>query len=196
MGSAWIGGTSPTDSSGGFAGIASHSSCRRFTPGWERNLDEPRIKKLAARGGVIQINFGSSFLTEAANAWYVAEDKAEDAFLAANSAAEKADLRAFRERYRKEHPFPRAALDDVVTHIEHAVKIAGVDHVGLGSDFEGVGPTLPAGLEDVSKLPGLFARLLARGHAEADIAKIAGGNLMRVWREAERIAAELRSGAR
>ena len=173
--------------------IASHSSCRRFTPGWERNLDDARIKKLAAKGGVIQINFGSVFLTEAANVWDQTADEAEEEFRDRNRLASgKAELKAFRERYRSEHPLPRATLDDVVAHIEHVVKIAGIDHVGLGSDFEGVGPTLPAGLEDVSKYPALLARLLVRGHSEGDLEKIAGGNLMRVWREAERVAAEMR----
>jgi membrane dipeptidase len=84
---------------------------------------------------------------------------------------------------------PRATLDDVVAHVEHVIAIAGVDHVGIGSDFDGVGPTLPTELADVSMYPNLIAALLARGHSEADVEKIAGGNLLRVWREAERVAA-------
>ncbi|MBP1643195.1 MAG: Microsomal dipeptidase, partial [Acidobacteria bacterium] len=78
-----------------------------------------------------------------------------------------------------------------VAHIEHVIALAGVDHVGLGSDFEGVGPTTPSGLEDVSKYPNLFAKLLERGHSEAAIEKIAGGNLMRVWRAVEARARQL-----
>jgi membrane dipeptidase len=170
--------------------IASHSSCRHFTPGFERNLDDERIVKLAGKGGVIQINFGSSFLTAAANAWSLDAWKAEQAFRAEQGAKEgSAELDAFRAEYVKQHPMPRATLDDVVAHIEHVIAIAGVDHVGLGSDFDGVGPTLPTGLADVSMYPNLIAALLARGHSEADVEKIAGGNLLRVWREAERVAA-------
>lgn len=170
--------------------ILSHSSCRHFTPGFERNLDDERIVKLADKGGVIQINFGSSFLTAAANAWSLDAWKAEQAFRAEQGAKEgSAELDAFRAEYVKQRPMPRATLDDVVAHIEHVVAIAGVDHVGFGSDFDGVGPTLPTELADVSMYPNLIAALLARGHSEADVEKIAGGNLLRVWREAERVAA-------
>jgi membrane dipeptidase len=170
--------------------IASHSSCRHFTPGFERNLDDERIVKLAGKGGVIQINFGSSFLTAAANAWSQGAWKAEQAFRAEQGAKEgSAELDAFRAEYVKQHPMPRATLDDVVAHVEHVIAIAGVDHVGIGSDFDGVGPTLPTELADVSMYPNLIAALLARGHSEADVEKIAGGNLLRVWREAERVAA-------
>jgi membrane dipeptidase len=177
--------------------IASHSSCRKFTPGWERNLDDARIQKLAAKGGVIQVNFGSSFLTAAASRWLTEARKAEREFRA-NSGGEaaSAEIDAFREQYRKEHPLPRATLDDVVAHIEHVILIAGIDHVGLGSDFDGVGPTLPCGLEDVSKYPNLLAKLLEKGRSEEEIAKIAGGNLMRVWREAERVAREMQGRER
>jgi len=172
--------------------IASHSSCRFFTPGFERNLDDDRIQRLAAKGGVIQINFGSGFLTAEANAWSLAEWKAETEFIERTNAKEgTAELDEFRETYKKEHPFPRASIDDVVAHIEHVVEIAGIDAVGLGSDFDGVGPTLPTGLEDVSKYPNLIGKLLDRGHTVEEIAKILGGNLMRVWREAERVAADL-----
>ena len=172
--------------------IASHSSCRRFTPGFERNLDDARILALAGKGGVVQINFGSGFLTPEANAWSLAAWQAENAFVAATNAKEgTAELDEFRATYREENPFPRATLDDVVAHIDHVVKLAGIDHVGLGSDFDGVGPTLPEGLEDVSKYPNLFARLLERGYSEEDVAKVAGGNLMRVWRDAEIVSRRL-----
>lgn len=172
--------------------IASHSSCRHFTPGFERNLDDERIRRLAAKGGVIQINFGSGFLTAAANAWSSQAWSVEEAFREASGAKEGSpELAAWRAEYQKEKPFPRATLDDVVAHIEHVIALAGVDHVGLGSDFDGVGPTTPSGLEDVSKYPNLIAKLLERGHSEADVARIAGGNLMRVWRAAEAKAREL-----
>ena len=172
--------------------IASHSSCRHFTPGFERNLDDGRIRALAAKGGVLQINFGSGFLTPEANAWSMAAWQAEEEFVARTNAKEgTAEIDEYRARYKREHPFPRASIDDVANHIDHVVKVAGVDHVGLGSDFDGVGDTLPVGLEDVSKYLALAAKLAERGYSEEEIAKVFGGNLMRVWRRTEQVAAEL-----
>lgn len=176
------------------APIASHSSCRHFTPGFERNLDDERIRKLAAKGGVLQVNFGSAFLTAAANAWSLELFAAQEVWQKETGIADGSpEIDAWRERYMAEKPLPRATLDDVVAHVEHVVELVGVDHVGLGSDFDGVGPSLPTGLEDVSKYPNLIAALLARGHDEETIAKILGGNLLRVWREAEATAARLQA---
>ena len=169
--------------------IASHSSCCHFTPGFERNVDDARIRALAAKGGVLQINFGSSFLTAAANKNAIDGFLAQAAFVKEKGIAEdSAEAKKFEEEWAKKNPLPRASLDDVVAHIDHVVEIAGIDHVGLGSDFDGVGDSLPFGLRDVSMYPNLFARLLERGYSEADIEKIAGGNLMHVWREVERVA--------
>ncbi|MEZ5312663.1 MAG: membrane dipeptidase, partial [Thermoanaerobaculia bacterium] len=148
-----------------------------------------------AKGGVIQINFGSSFLTEAANRNAIEGFKAITAFQKEKGVdAESEESKAFEAEWKKAHPLPRATLDDVVAHIDHVVELVGVDHVGLGSDFDGVGDSLPEGLKDVSTYPNLFARLLARGYTDSDIEKIAGGNLMRVWREAERVARVLQGG--
>lgn len=173
--------------------IASHSSCRHFTPGFERNVDDARIRALAAKGGVVQINFGSSFLTAAANKNALDGFLAQAAFVKEKGVDENSpEAKAFEAEWTKKNPLPRANLDDVVAHIDHVVEIAGIDHVGLGSDFDGVGDSLPYGLRDVSMYPNLFARLLERGYSEADLEKIAGGNLMRVWRETERVAEGLR----
>lgn len=166
--------------------IASHSSARAFTPGFERNLSDDLIRKLADNGGVIQINFGSAFLTEESNraslaAWAAAQEHAETNGLDSDSP----EMEAWMDEYWQENPRVLASLDDVVDHIEHVIDLVGVDHVGLGSDFDGVGPTLPEGLEDVSKYPNLIAALLERGHSEEDIRKICGTNLMRVWRAVE-----------
>ena len=90
-----------------------------------------------------------------------------------------------------EHPLPYATVADVADHIDHVAQLAGVDHVGLGSDFDGVGDSLPVGLKSVADYPNLVAELLRRGYSDEDVEKILGGNLMRVWREAERVAAEL-----
>jgi membrane dipeptidase len=170
--------------------IASHSSVRRFTPGFERNLDDDRIRKLAAAGGVLSINFGSAFLTPPANAYLVAARAARKAFAAAHPDAGARELAAWQKRYTAEHPFPYAALDDVVAHIDHVVGLVGIDHVGVGSDFDGVGDSLPVGLKDVSMYPNLVARLLEKGYGEADVEKLLSGNVLRVWSAVEDHAAK------
>lgn len=172
--------------------IASHSSARHFTPGFERNMSDELIRQVAGNGGVVMINFGSSFLTEEANAWYEGLREARDAYLAENELPDDGvEADAFTERYLEQNPFPFAALESVLDHIDHAVELAGVDHVGLGSDFDGVGDSLPVGLKDVSDYPNLVDGLLERGYSENDIGAILGGNALRVWAEVERIAAEM-----
>ena len=168
--------------------IASHSSARHFTPGFERNMTDEMIRAMADKGGVIQINFGSSFLTEPAMTWYEQMDEARDAFLAANELEELDDPDAFRESYRAEHPFPFASMEDIVANIQHVIGLVGVEHVGIGSDFDGVGDSLPVGMKDVSEYPNLIEALLKLEYSVEDIAKIMGGNLMRVWRAAEKHA--------
>jgi membrane dipeptidase len=168
--------------------IASHSSARHFTPGFERNMTDEMIRAMADKGGVIQINFGSSFLTEPAMTWYEQMDEARDAFLAANELEELDDPDAFRESYRAEHPFPFASMEDIVANVQHVIGLVGVEHVGIGSDFDGVGDSLPVGMKDVSEYPNLIEALLKLEYSVEDIAKIMGGNLMRVWRAAEKHA--------
>ena len=137
--------------------FASHSSCRYFTPGFERNMSDDMIKTLAKHQGVIQINYGSYFLHE-----------------------------DFQNR-------PEGDTTNITTvqmvadHIDHVVKIAGIDHVGFGSDFDGVG-ALPIGLEDASKMPNLIAELIRRGYSDEEIAKVCYKNTFRVWRAVEEYA--------
>ncbi|TNE66003.1 MAG: membrane dipeptidase [Alphaproteobacteria bacterium] len=170
--------------------IASHSSARYFTPDFERNMADDMIKALAEKGGVIQINYGSSFLTEAANKYRPKMEEAYQAYLASNKLAPSEEVKtSFEADYTASHPYPYANLDNVLDHIDHVVKIAGVDHVGIGSDYDGVGDSLPDGLKDVSSYPNLVAGLLKRGYSEADIQKILSGNLIRVWRAVEDYAA-------
>jgi membrane dipeptidase len=139
------------------------------------------VKRLAANGGVVQINFGSSFLTEAANQHAMEGFKAIDWFRQEKGLAEGApELEAFAEEWRKTHPFPFASVSDVADHIERVIELAGVEHVGFGSDFDGVGDTLPTGLKDVSMFPNLLAELLRRGHSERDLRKVCGENVLRV----------------
>ncbi len=169
--------------------IASHSSLRHFTPGFERNLSDEMVERLGENGGVVQINFGSAFLTKEAN------EQSRDSFAARAAYAEENGLEeedpaleAFTDEWWEQTPRQYASIDDVVAHIDRAVELAGIDHVGIGSDFDGVGDSLPTGLKDVSHYPNLVAALLEAGYSEADIEKILGENLLRVWREVEAIA--------
>ena len=171
--------------------IASHSSLRHFTPGLERNVDDKMLRALADKGGVIMISFGSFFLTAEAGAWSKREEAALKAFTTLqdkNFTEEKG--KAFEALYRARFPYPYAHVSDVADHVQRAVKIAGIDHVGFGSDFDGVGDSLPEGLKDVSGFPNLIEELLRRGMSEADLAKIMGGNVLRVMEQAEAYAAK------
>jgi len=176
--------------------IASHSSCRHFTPGFERNMSDAMIQRLAEAGGVIQINFGSGFLDAEIRAGRQEHEQAVAAELKRRKLdPESAEGRAATAAYDAEHPPPRATVATVADHIEHVIALVGVDHVGLGSDFDGVGDSLPEGLEDVSAYPNLIQELLARGHDRAEIEKIAGLNVLRVWQAVEDYAARQRAGA-
>jgi len=167
--------------------VATHSSARHFTPGFERNASDEIIEAIGKNGGVVMINFGSSFLSEEANQWQAKFSAARDSLTAQLGEAGRDDPRvaAFSEAYREQNPYPYADVDIVVDHIERVVEIAGIEHVGLGSDYDGVGDSLPEGLKDASTYPNLISELLRRGHSEGDIRKILGENVMRVWREVE-----------
>ncbi|MFT2090141.1 dipeptidase [Paraglaciecola sp. 2405UD69-4] len=169
--------------------IASHSSLRKFTPGFERNMDDKMIKALGENGGVIQINFGSTFVTKNANAWSKkrsADRKQAEEKLGKDTPA----FKAFAEKYSKENPLPYATLESVLDHIDHVVELIGIDHVGIGSDYDGVGDSLPTDLKDVSTYPNLIQGLLDRGYSDSDIIKILAGNFMRVWKANEEYAAK------
>jgi membrane dipeptidase len=163
--------------------IASHSSLRAFVPGFERNMDDKMIKALAKNGGVIQINFGSAFVVSAANQWGLQRD-------GAFKASGQTDKDAFTAEYRKTHPYPFASLEKVLDHIDYVKKLVGIDYVGIGSDFDGVGDSLPEQLKDVSMYPNLIRGLLERGYTEQEIEKVLSGNTLRVWRAVEDYAAK------
>ncbi len=171
--------------------IASHSSARHFTPGWERNMSDEMITALAGKGGLIMINFGSAFITEEARQYSSERWPASTAFVAEHGDMPREEaMKAFAARWEAEHgPMPYASLDDVLDHFDHVIKLVGVDHVGIGSDFDGVGDSLPTGLKDVSAYPNLVEGLLRRGYGEADIRKILGENLLRVWQTIDDYAA-------
>ena len=175
--------------------IASHSSARHFTPGFERNMSDEMIVALAEHGGVIQINFGSMFITQEAREYSDARTEAGKAYLTANPELTETYLyREFPKVYAAAHgPLPFASLDDVLDHFDHVVELVGIDHVGIGSDYDGVGDALPDGLKDVASYPNLIAGLLRRGYSEEDIRKILGENLLRVWAAAEDYAATMSS---
>ncbi|MFH1321986.1 MAG: dipeptidase [Bacteroidota bacterium] len=169
--------------------IASHSSCRYFTPGWERNMSDKMIKALAKNGGVIQINFGSIFINTKYNrGYYEVKDKVNVYIKENDLDRDSEETRNYKKELLKEKVLKKANVSDVADHIDHVVDLAGINHVGIGSDYDGSGPTLPIGLEDVSKYPNLICELLRRGYSEKDIEKICSGNLLRVWSEVERIA--------
>jgi len=171
--------------------IASHSGCRRFTPDWERNISDELIRLVADNGGVIQVNFGSGFVNEEYHREWLAQWDAFEQFVEENQIeSDSEEAKAFRDQYRAEHPLELAGVGDVADHIDHIVNLVGVDHVGLGSDFDGLGDSLPSGLSDVSQYPNLIRELLDRGYGEEDIAKICSGNILRVWAEVERVAQE------
>jgi membrane dipeptidase len=172
--------------------IASHSSCRYFTPGWERNMSDEMIKKLAEKGGVIQINFGSSFLKKDIREKSSAVYSYISNYVSRNKLTPKEE-KEFRTKYYAEHNPGYASVKDVVAHIDHVVKLVGIDYVGLGSDFDGVGDSLPEGLKDVSQYPNLIYELLKAGYSEKNIEKICSGNILRVWSEVEKIAEKKQS---
>ncbi|ATZ73818.1 peptidase M19 [Idiomarina sp. X4] len=164
--------------------IASHSSLRKYTPGFERNMSDDMLKALAENEGVIQINFGSSFLAKQANRYRdmmkkrinaVKEQFGEDSEEAKRRIAE----------IEANNPYPYATLETVLDHIDHVKELIGVEHIGIGSDYDGVGDSLPVGLKDVSDYPNLVQGLLDRGYSEKEIQMILGENLMRVWKSVE-----------
>ena len=168
--------------------IASHSSLRKFTPGFERNMNDDMIKALGENGGVIMINFGSSFVSKEAGQWRKGLTAARKALIA-KEGEDSPKLENFEKSYREKVPYPYSTLDEVLDHIDHVVKLIGIEHVGIGSDYDGVGDSLPIGLKDVASFPNLVQGLLDRGYSRKDIEKILSGNLLRVWEQVEQYAA-------
>lgn len=173
--------------------VATHSSCRHFTPGFERNMSDELIKGLAENDGVIMINFGSTFLDSASSNSADRVNEEIDQLIAEKGLEEDSEeARAFSQKYFQDN-FKFSTVEKVADHIDHVVDLVGIDHVGLGSDYDGVGPTLPTGLKDVSTYPNLFAELLDRGYSKEDIQKIASGNIFRVWNRVIEVADQLQS---
>ncbi|SEJ31329.1 membrane dipeptidase [Cyclobacterium xiamenense] len=170
--------------------IASHSSARHFTPGFERNMGDDMIQKLAENGGVIMINFGGSFVDQDFREGNDAVREHLVNWLAENELS-RTDPEAqeyISEYVAANNPFP--SVQKVADHFDHIVSLVGIDHLGFGSDFDGVGDTLPTGLKDVSMYPNLIAELLKRGYSKEDIEKVCYKNLFRVWEAVEQFAAD------
>ena len=172
--------------------IFSHSSARAVDD-HPRNVSDAVLKLLPGNGGVVMINYANSYISDAHRRWS-ADSSAEKTRLNAPpygglDIGQPEKAKADYATWLAAHPAPKVTLAEVADHIEHVAKVAGHDHVGIGSDFDGVGNALPAGLEDVSTYPALLAELMRRGWSDAEIAKLAGGNVLRVMEAAEREAA-------
>lgn len=174
--------------------IASHSSARFFTPGFERNMSDSMIKLLAEKDGVIQMTFSGIFTSPTFRKQSAEYKRLKADFINTNSldeklAKDKVKIDAFEKEYELKNPYHVGTLDLVLDHFEHVINLVGIDHVGIGSDFDGVGGILPESLKDVATYPNLIEGLLKRGYNEEEIIKLLSGNLMRVWQQVEAYAA-------
>jgi membrane dipeptidase len=170
--------------------IASHSSFRHFTPGFERNISDELAKQVAAKGGVVHVTFGNGFVNPKSaadtQAYFDAKAKLDASNAAATADGKPVQTAAdFDAAWDASHPRHPTAIDAVLDHIDHGVKLLGIDHVGIGSDFDGVSGDLPDGLRTAADYPNLVEALRARGYSDADLAKLLGGNLLRAWRAVE-----------
>ena len=169
--------------------VATHTSCRYFTPGLERNMSDEMIKLLAKNGGVIQINFASFFLSQKVRDRFEKDDKVINAYIKENKLEGNGSaIQEYIGKYYKENPAINADVKDVADHIDHVVKLAGIDYVGIGSDFDGIGDGAPNGLKDVSNYPNIIYELLKKGYSDEEIKKVMGGNFLRVWQKVEALA--------
>jgi len=168
--------------------IASHSGLRHFTPEFNRNMPDDIAKAVAKKGGVIQLAFGTAFLDRKQSAETMERRRAVAQM--EKDGKTQAEIEAYAKAFGASHPAPVLHTDAVLDQIDYAVKLVGIDHVGIGSDFDGVDGELPVELKSVADYPNLVEGLQKRGYKDADIRKILGGNLLRVWGEIEKAAAK------
>ncbi len=180
--------------------IASHSSCRAICDA-PRNMTDQMMKDLGAKGGVIQINYHSGFLSQEFRDAEKANPELNKAISAEvqkrcgdDEGCQLLEGDRLTRDYVEQGKLPRVDWSKIIEHIDHAVKIAGVDHVGLGSDFDGA--NMPYGMEDAAKLPRITEALLQKGYSEGDVKKILGENTLRVMAEVERVSRELNAAPR
>jgi membrane dipeptidase len=168
--------------------IFSHSGARALVD-HPRNVPDSILARVPKNGGVVMVPFVTAFVS--ADVW--ADDRAFEAEAGAirrRRGADTAGVAAELRAWRVAHPRPKATIAQVADHVEHVRKVAGVDHIGIGSDFDGISENV-VGLEDVSRFPALFAELARRGWSDADLAKLSRGNVLRALAQAERVAARL-----
>jgi membrane dipeptidase len=170
--------------------IFSHSSARAVND-VPRNVPDNILQQLPKNGGVVMVTFVPGFLSPKVAAWNTLQS-AEQARLTALTPNDAAAVKSGVDAWTKAHPAPRATIADAADHIDHIKQVAGIDHIGLGGDFDGI-DTVVVGLEDVSKYPALTAELLRRGYKDDEIRKIIGGNVLRVMREAEKVSKKLQA---
>ena len=174
----------------------SHSSARALVD-HPRDVPDDVLTLVARNGGVVMVNFATFYVSAESNQW-AADRAAEQARYSSPPygglyIGQPERAKTALEQWERQHPKPVATLEQVADHIEHIRKVAGVDHVGLGSDFDGITDT-PRGLEGVDRYPALLIELMKRGWSDSDIARLAGENILRVMADAERVAARLRAG--
>ena len=169
--------------------IFSHSSARAIVD-HPRNVPDSILARLPKNGGVVMVTFVTSFVSPQAKAWSDRQAQA-DAEARRGLGSDTAALRQARQEWVRANPQPKVMLTEVADHIDHVKKVAGVDHVGIGGDFDGIDDVI-VGLEDVSTYPTLFAELSRRGWSEADLKKLAGENVLRALKQAETVAARLK----
>jgi membrane dipeptidase len=168
--------------------IFSHSSSRAVCD-VPRNVPDEVLPLVAKNGGVVMVTFVPGFISQQVADWGLKQN-AQQQLLRVQFPSNPAYVSAGLERWRADNPEPHATLSQVADHIDHIRKVAGIDHIGLGGDFDGISSVIQ-GLEDVSKYPDLTAELLRRGYSDEDVRKILGLNVLRVWRQAEQVAARL-----
>jgi membrane dipeptidase len=167
--------------------IFSHSAARALVD-HPRNVPDSILTRVPKNGGVVMVTFVPAFVSPEVQQAEMAADSASREIK--QQVTDTIEQRRLMDQYRASHPAPNATLAQVADHIEHIRQVAGVEHVGIGSDFDGIDRG-PEGLEDVSRFPALFAELIRRGWTDRDLRKLAGENLLRVFRQVEAVAARL-----
>jgi membrane dipeptidase len=170
--------------------IFSHSSARAIDD-HNRNVPDDILRLTARNGGVVMVNFYPGYVSDAFRKWN-GEEAAEEARVKSLYTGRPEQRDGALAAWKEANPKPKVTVSDVADHVDHVARVAGFDHVGLGGDLDGI-ETTPEGLSDVSGYPSLFAELIRRGWSDANLAKLAGGNVLRVMRQAEAVAASMKN---